>query len=70
MRYFNGKEGSIVFDEFREKVKFLFDGYTASFRERWQGSVLYLHFAISIWELLERVKKRKPDVKMPLSVSD
>ena len=65
MRLFNGKEGSTVFDEFWNEVQSLFDEYIASVHERRHGSVLYLPFAISIRELIERVKRRKPDVKVP-----
>ena len=65
MRSINGKVGSTVFDEFWDEVQALFDEYTASVQERRHGSVLYLPFAISIRELMERVKKRKPDIKVP-----
>lgn len=48
-------------------VKLLFDEYTALVSYAPQGSVLYPPFGISNLELLERVKKRKPDVKIPLA---
>ena len=65
MRILNGKQGSTAFNEFWDEVQSLFDEYTASVQERRHGSVLYLPFAISIRELMERVKKRKPGIKVP-----
>ena len=65
MRLFNGKPGSTIYQEFWDEVQSLFDEYTASVQERRHGTVLYLPFAISVRELIERVKKRKPDVKTP-----
>lgn len=65
MRAFNGKEGSIVFEEFWNEIQLLFDEYMAAVHERRHGSHLYLPFAISVRELIEKVKKRKPDVKVP-----
>ena len=61
----NGKPDSTQFDDFWNEVHALFEEYQAAVHERRHESVLYLPFAISIRELIERVKKRKPEIAVP-----
>ena len=52
----NDFKGSAKFDEFWAEVDKLFDEYTASVHERRSNTGLYLPFAISIGDLIKRVK--------------
>ena len=65
LRKLNGKPDSTQFDEFWNEVHALFEEYQAAVQERRHDSVLYLPFAISIRELIDRVRKRKPDIAIP-----
>ena len=56
----NGKKGT-KFKEFWDDVNNHFSEYEASLH----GSFLYLPFAISIRELVERIKRRKPEKPVP-----
>ena len=61
----NGNLGSTVFDAFWDEVQQLFNEYTLSVHERRHETHLYLPFAISIIELIDRIKERKPEIKVP-----
>ena len=50
------------FREFWNEVDKLFSEYEASVHERRHGTFLYLPFAISVRELVERIKKRRPEI--------
>ena len=61
----NGNFGSTVFDAFWDEVQQLFNEYTLSVHERRHETYLYLPFAISIRELIDRIKERKHEIKVP-----
>ena len=61
----NGNIGSTVFDDFWDEIQKLFDEYTLSVHERRHEMHLYLPFAISIKELIDRVKERNLGIKVP-----
>lgn len=65
LRSLNGKPNSTKFDDFWNEVHVLFEEYQAAVHERRHDSVLYLPFAISTRELIDRVKKRKPNIEVP-----
>lgn len=65
LRALNGKPNSTKFYEFWDEVHKLFSEYEGSVHERRHGTYLYLPFAISIRELIDRVRKRKPDIAFP-----
>ena len=64
LRCMNGDPGSTVYNDFWKELDSLFTEYQAAVHERRHGNVLYLPFAISIRELIDRVKMRKPDIKI------
>ena len=61
----NGDPGSFVFEDFWKEINSLFTEYQAAVHERRHSNVLYLPFAISVRELIYKVKKRKPDIRTP-----
>ena len=64
LRSLNGKVGT-SFDDFWDEVNKLFSEYEAAVQERRHGSFVYLPFAISIRELIDRVVKRRPGIRVP-----
>ena len=65
LRKLNGKPNSSKFDPFWDEVNVLFNEYQAAVQERRQGQYLYLPFAISVSDLINQIKTRKPDVDCP-----
>ena len=53
------------FGEFWDEVDKLFSEYGASVHERRHGTFLYLPFAISVRELVERIEKRRSEIAVP-----
>ena len=65
LRALNGDPKSAKFDEFWNEIEILFNEYQTAVQERRHGSTAYLPFAISIRELVERIKIRKPGIVAP-----
>ena len=65
LRKLYGKQNNSLYDEFWEEIHILFNEYQAAVQERRHSDVLYLPFAISIRELVERVVKRRPGIDVP-----
>ena len=61
----NENPESSVFDAFWDEVQQLFNVYTFSVQERRHETHLYLPFVVSIRELIDRIKERKPEIKVP-----
>ena len=65
LRKINGRKEHSNFNEFWDKINKLFEEYQTAVHERRRGTYHYLTFAISIRELIEQVKQRKPDITTP-----
>ena len=65
LRVLNGKPNSTKYDEFWDEIQALFNEYETAVHERRHGNILYLLFAISVCELVDRVKSRKPNIDVP-----
>ena len=65
LRKINGRKEHSNFTEFWDKINELFEEYQTVVHERRRGTYHYLTFAISIRELIEQVKQRKPDITTP-----
>ena len=65
LRKLNGRPKSSKYDDFWEEIQTLFNEYQTAVHERRHGNESYLPFAISIRELVDRVKRRRPDIAVP-----
>ena len=65
LRVLNGKPNSTKYDEFWDEIQTLFNEYETAAHERRHGNISYLLFAISVCELVDRVKSRKPNIDVP-----
>ena len=59
LRTLNGNPSSTKFDEFWEVIGVMFNEYQTAVHEHRHNTVSYLPFAISVRELIERVKKKR-----------
>ena len=60
-----GKKNIPSLMDFGMKFTKLFEEYQTTVHERRHGTYHYLPFAVSIRELIEQVKRRKPDIAVP-----
>ena len=59
------QSATVLFNYFWKEIDSLFTEYQAAVHERRHYNVLYLPFAIGVRELIDKVKRRKPDIRTP-----